>query len=154
LVRSQATAELLIANGIELPANTTEAVVRPVSSLPSAELQLQAWRLVEAVSPERGPSQPIASKVCRVIKNAIEPEGTSSTGHKARRRDHPPRELAFVGPVTRLAAYRGFDANLVTSHVEKFSSALSVFTACRIMADRCLSCCSILADKFPELTDG
>jgi hypothetical protein len=42
----------------------------------------------------------------------------------------------------------------VTSHVEKFSSALSAFTACRIMADRCLSCCAILAERFPELTDA
>jgi len=51
LIRSGEVAQLLIDNGIQLPANTTEAVVRPVSTLPSPELQVQAWRLVQAVSP-------------------------------------------------------------------------------------------------------
>jgi hypothetical protein len=155
LVRSTATADLLMANGIELPGNTTEAVVRPVSTLPSPELQVQAWRLIQAVSPERGPTQPIASKVVRTIKNAIEPlNGANGNGHKPRHREHPTREQSFISPVRRLSAYKGFDANLVTSHVEKFSSALSAFTACRIMADRCLSCCDILSKRFPELTDA
>jgi hypothetical protein len=152
LIRSQATAELLMANGVDLPPNTTEAIVRPVSNLPSPELQVQAWRLVQAVSPERGPSQPIASKVVRVIKNAIELPG-ESTGHRPRKREHPSREVAFIAPVRRLSAYQGFDANLVTSHVDKFPAALAAFTAFRVMADRCLSCCSILAERFPELTD-
>jgi hypothetical protein len=60
LIRSGEVAQLLIDHGVQLPPNTTEAVVRPVSNLPGAELQVQAWRLVQAVSPERGPSQPIA----------------------------------------------------------------------------------------------
>jgi hypothetical protein len=153
LIRSTSCAEMLIANGAGIPAGTSEAVVRPVSNLPSPELQVQAWRVIQAVSPERGPTQPIASKVCRQLKNAIEAPG-EHTGHKTRGREHSPRELAFISPVRRLSAYKGFDANLVVSHVDKFSSALSAFTACRIMADRCLSCCRVLADRFPELTDG
>ena len=154
LVRSQATAELLVANGVELPANTSEVVVRPVSTLPSPELQVQAWRLVQAASSKAGPTSTVSSKVCRVIKNALEPEGSNGAGRKPRKREHPTREQSFISPVRRLSAYQGFDANLVTSHVEKFSNALSAFTACRIMADRCLSCCAILADRFPELTDA
>ena len=153
VIRSASTAQLLIDSGVELPATTTEATIRPVASLPAA-LQPVGWQLIQAVSPKCGPTQPIAAKVVRTIRNAIEPAGdVGNNGHK-RSRSHPSRELAFVGPVTRLASYHGFDANLATSHVEKFSSALSVFTACRIMADRCLTCCDILSKKFPELTDA
>jgi hypothetical protein len=154
LIRSGEVAQLLIDSGANLPANTSEAVVRPVSTLPSPELQVQTWRLVQAVSPERGPTQPLASKVVRTIKNAIEPPGTNGTGHKPRKREHPTREQSFISPVRRLSADKGFDAHLVTSHVEKFAQALSTFTACRIMADRCLSCCDILSKRFPELTDA
>jgi hypothetical protein len=152
VIRSATAAQLLIDNGIELAATTTEATVRPLSTLPAA-LQPVGWQLIQAVSPKCGPTQPIAAKVVRTIKNAIESPGDSN-GHKPRHREHPAREQSFISPVRRLSAYKGFDANLVTSHVEKFSSALSAFTACRIMADRCLSCCSILAKRFPELTDG
>ena len=152
VIRSAGTAQLLIDNGVTLPDNVSEAIVRPLSTLPAA-LQPVGWQLIEAASSKAGPTQPLASKIVRTIRNAIEPEGSNGSGHKARNRDHPQRETAFISPVTRLAAYRGFDANLVTSHVEKFSSALAAFTACRIMADRCLSCCSILAKRFPELTD-
>ena len=154
LIRSGEVAQLLLDHGVDLPANTSEVVVRPVSTLPSPELQVQAWRLVQAASSKAGPTSTVSSKVCRVIKNALEPEGSNGAGRKPRKREHPTREQSFISPVRRLSAYQGFDANLVTSHVEKFSNALSAFTACRIMADRCLSCCAILADRFPELTDA
>lgn len=152
LVRSQATAELLMANGVELPANTTEAVVRPVSSLPSPELQIQAWRLVQAVSPVRGPSQPIASKVVRVIKNAIESPGTSGSGHKPRSRAYPSRERPFVQAAQRLSAYQGFSPEIVTSHIEKLPSAWSVYTACGKLIERCQLVQERLAERFPELS--
>ena len=154
LVRTTATAELLLANGVELPPGTQEAVVRPVSSLPSPELQVQTWRLVQAASPERGPSQPLASKVVRVIKNAIESEGCGNNGHKRRRRDHPPREVAFIGPIRRLSAYGGFDAAIAASHVEKLGSALAIITACRIMTNRCQEVESVLIQRFPELSNA
>ena len=144
VIRSNATAELLSANGATLPPSISESALRPVSALPSPELQIQAWRLVQAASPA-GVTQPIASKVARVIKNAIETPG-ASTGHKPRKREHHTREQSFIVPVQRLSAYQGFDASLVTSHIENFSSARSVFTACRIMADRCLGCCDLLSN--------
>jgi hypothetical protein len=152
LCRSNATAELLLSNGLELPGNISESALRPVSALPSPELQVAGWKLIQAASPA-GVTQPISSKICRVIKNAIS-SPSDKTGRKPRHREHPTREQSFISPVRRLSAYQGFDANLVTSHVEKFSSALSAFTACRIMADRCLSCCDILSKRFPELTDA
>lgn len=153
LIRSGEVAQLLIDNGATLPPNTSEAVVRPLTSLPSA-LQPVGWQLIEAASSKAGPTSTVSSKICRVIKNAIESPGTNGTGHKPRHREHPAREQSFISPVRRLSAYKGFDANLVTSHVEKFSSALSAFTACRIMADRCLSCCDILSKRFPELINA
>lgn len=152
LIRSTSCAELLAANGVELPANTTEAVVRPVSMLPSPELQVQAWRLVQAASPTCGPSQPIASKVVRVIKNAIEPTGgTNRTGHKPRRRDHPEREVAFLRPITRLVNWPNFSASLVVSHIEKLPSAMTSYTVCEMMIQRCQAVKLHLVQRFPEL---
>jgi hypothetical protein len=118
VIRSASTAQLLIGNGVELPANTSEAAVRPVSTLPSPKLQLETWKLIKAASGKRGPTQPIASKICRVIKNAIELEqgngNGSGNGHKPRQREHTDRETPFLRPVQRLATYKSFDAGLVT----------------------------------------
>ncbi len=152
LIRSTQTVELLVASGVKLPDGLSEAVVRPLASLPVA-LQPEAWALVEAASSKAGPTSTVSQKVVRQIKNALEtPE--NGAGNRRRRREHSPRELAFIAPVRRLSAYKGFDADLATSHVETLGSALSAFTAFRIMADRCLSCCRVLADKYPELTDA
>jgi hypothetical protein len=151
VIRSATAAQLLIDNGATLPANTSEAVVRPVSTLPSPELQVQTWRLVQAVSPERGPSQPIASKVCRVIKNAIEPSGSKGNGHKPRKKEHTERETPFLRPVIRLVNWPNFSASLVVSHIEKLPSAMTSYTACERMIERCESVRSALAERFPEL---
>jgi hypothetical protein len=64
VIRSASTAQPIIDNGVELPATTTEATVRPLSSLPAA-LQPVGWQLIQAVSPKCGPTQPIAAKVGR-----------------------------------------------------------------------------------------
>jgi hypothetical protein len=151
VIRSASTAQLLINNGAELPPNTTEAVVRPVSSLPSPELQLQAWRLVQAVSPGRTLTQPLVSKVCRTVRNAIEPEGANGTGHKPRHREHPRRERPFVQAAQRLGSYTGFSPEIVTSHIEKLPSAWSVYAACGKLIERCKEVRSVLAKRFPEL---
>ena len=151
LIRSASTAQLLIDSGVDMPDNASEAVVRPVSTLSSPELQVQAWRLVQAVSPERGPSQPIASKVVRVIKNAIESPGTNGKGHKPRSRAHPSRERPFVQAAQRLGSYAGFSPEIVTSHIEKLPSAWSVYTACGKLAERCQLVRERLAERFPEL---
>jgi hypothetical protein len=153
LIRSGEVAQFLIDSGAKLPPGLTEATIRPLASLPGPELQKAGWDLIQAASPKCGPTQPVVAKVCRTIKNALESEGSGGTGHKPRKREHPSRELAFIMPVRRLSSYQGFDASLVLSHIENLSSAQGIFTACRVMADRCLSCCAILAKRYPELTD-
>ena len=152
-VRSGQTAELLAAGGVELSPGTPEAVVRPVSALPSAELQVAAWRLVQAVSPECGPTQPIASKVCRILRNALEPE-VNGNGPKVRHRVHPSRERPFVQAAQRLSTYTGFDATIVVAHVEQVSSAWSVHTACAKLIERCQQVQEELEARFPELADA
>jgi hypothetical protein len=152
LIRSGEVAQLLIDNGVQLPANTTEAVVRPVSTLPSPELQIQAWRLVQAVSPQRGPSQPISSKVCRVIKNALEPNGSNGNGHKPRHREHPSREQSFTLPVQRLAKVDSFDVNVCLLHVKDSAQAERISHAAGVVAERCQLVQERLAERFPELS--
>jgi hypothetical protein len=155
MIRSANTAQLLIEGGAQLPANTSEAVVRPVSALPSPELQSAGWKLIEAVSPECGPTQPIAAKVCRAIRNAIEAEhGATSNGHKLRKHEHLERETPFLRPVQRLSAFRGFDASVITSHVEKLPSAWTVYSACQTMIKRCQEVQHRLVERFPELANG
>jgi hypothetical protein len=154
IVRSASTAQLLIDNGVELPANTSEAVVRPVSALRSPELQTATWKLIEAASPQCGPTQPISSKIARVIKNAIESNGSNDNGHKPRSKSHPSRERPFVQSAQRLSAYKGFDAGIVTAHVEKLPSAWSVFNACNKLIERCEEVKHRLIDRFPELANA
>jgi hypothetical protein len=149
VIRSATAAQLLIDNGVTLPPNTTEATIRPVASLPAA-LQPVGWQLIKAVSPKCGPTQPIAAKVVRTIKNAIE-SPVDKTGHKLRSRAHPSRERPFVQAAQRLSAYRGFDPSLVVSHVENPQSGLSIFIACEILAGRCREVQRVLVGRFPEL---
>jgi hypothetical protein len=99
----------------------------------------------------RSVSAPVAAKVCRVIKNAIEPNGTNSNGHKPRKREHPSRERPFVQAVQRLSAYEGFDAGIVTSHIEKSPNAWNLYTACSKLIERCTAVQYALAKRFPEL---
>jgi hypothetical protein len=150
LIRSTQTAELLMANGAKLPEGISEATVRPVASLPAA-LQPVSWQLIEAVSPKCGPTQPVVAKVCRVIKNAIELNGSSGNGHKPRKKEHTERETPFLRPVIRLVNWPNFSASLVVSHIEKLPSAMTSYTACERMIERCESVRNALAERFPEL---
>jgi hypothetical protein len=152
VIRSAATAQQLIDHGAQLPANTSEAVIRPLSALPSPELQSAAWRLIETASPQCGPTQPVAAKICRTIANAIEPAGQTK-GHKLRKCEHTERETPFLRPVQRLAAYRGFDAALVSSHIERLAGAMNVYSACTEMIDRCRQVQMQLAQRFPDLAN-
>jgi hypothetical protein len=101
------------------------------------------------------PTQPVVSKICRTIRNAIEPAGAAgNNGHKPRSRSHPSRERPFVQAAQRLGAYKGFDAEIVTSHIEKLPSAWSVYTACGKLAERCQLVRERLAERFPELSNA
>src|SRR5215469_3317104 len=126
VIRSASVAQSLRENGVDFSPTISEAVIRPVADLPGVELQSAAWKLLAAASPKCGPTQPISAKIVRVIKNAIEPNGSNGNGHKPRSRSHPTRERPFVQAAQRLSAYEGFDAGLVVSHVEKLPSAWSI----------------------------
>ena len=149
LIRSGETAQLLIDNGAQLPSNTSEAVIRPLASLPSPELQTAGWKLIQAVAPSAGVTQPVAAKVSRVIKNAIETDG--SGGHKPRSRSHPSRERPFVQAAQRLSVYEGFDAQIVTAHIDKLPGAWSLYVACAKLVERCKAVQDCLATRFREL---
>jgi hypothetical protein len=126
---------------------------KPVSiRLPEA-LQPVGWQLIEAVSSKAGPTSTVSSKVCRVLRNAIESGETNGNGHKPRSRSHPSRERPFVQAAQRLSAYQGFEPGTVTAHIEKLPSAWSVYAACSKLIERCQLVQERLAERFPELTD-
>jgi hypothetical protein len=154
MIRSASVAQALQQNGVELSPSITEAVIRPVASLPSPELQSATWKLIEAASPACGPTQPVASKIARAIKNAIEPNGTNGNGHKPRKKEHTSRELPFLRPVTRLGTYPSFDATLVVSHLDKFVPAAGAYAMCGKLIERCEAVREVLETKFPELANA
>jgi hypothetical protein len=154
LIRSGETAQLLIENGAQIPAGVPEIAIRPLSGLPSQELQTASWKLVQAACPDRLPTGPVSSKIVRAIRNAIEPEGTNGNGHKPRSKSHPSRERPFVQAAQRLSAYDGFDAGIVTAHIEKLPSAWSVYSACSNLIERCKLVQERLVDRFPELANA
>jgi hypothetical protein len=64
--------------------------------------------------------------------------------------DSPPRELPFVRPVERLAAWHGFSVEIIVSSVAP-PSAATVWQACGTLADRCRLVQKRLEILYPEL---
>jgi hypothetical protein len=170
LIRSQATAQTLLENGETIPPTTAEATIRPLSALPGAQLQSACWALATALAPERGPTQPLVSKVSRLIRNCLEDADqtdetddtddnsqepiTHRSGYHLRRSRSPlPRETPFVRPVQRLAAWHGFSAEVVISHIVEPSNAGNLYRACSTMIERCTALQSALADRFPQCAE-
>jgi hypothetical protein len=163
LIRSASTAQCLQEAGIQLPKGTTEAVIRPISSLPGEELQAACWQLVESIAPECGPTQPLVSRICRTIKNALDgvEEGGEQSGaralfhycaaRKARLIESPPRELPFTGAVRRLANWSGFSVELVVAGVNKVPNVENLYQACSTMRERCRLVQERLLVDYPEL---
>jgi hypothetical protein len=164
LIRSSRTAECLLEAGAELPPDTTEAVIRPISTLPDdADLKPAVWEFVETIAPECGPTSPLVERVCRTIKNALDGTvddnsdtraGRHDGPRKARLPDSPPREQSFVAPLLRLSSWQGFSIELVLSHAETLDSAKSLYQACDIMRERCGRVQERLAANYPELTNA
>jgi hypothetical protein len=148
LVRSTRTAELLMQNGAQIP----ESCLRPVSKLPDPDLQTAVWRLVEAVSPAQGPTSTLAAKVVRTIKNAIAAASPDGKGpwQSTHKREHPPAELPFLRPLSKIAGWQDFDTYLVVSHIETKERAQRVAQACKIMIGRCSALRTALGERFPE----
>jgi hypothetical protein len=154
LIRSSATAQALLDDGEELPPCTTEAVIRPVSALPTPELKAACWSLARSLAPACGPTQPLVSKVCRMIRNLV--DGDSSRIGSGRRRSSAPleRETPFVRPITRLANWSGFSAEVIISHIAESSNARNLYSACSVMIARLSQVQERLVSRFPEVEDS
>jgi hypothetical protein len=165
LIRSASTAQQLLDNGLSLPEGTTESMIRPISALPGDELKVACWQFAQSLAPERGPTQPLVSRLCRVVRNVLDGESDGESedeessqsrsgarfGPGLRRRvTSPERETPFIRPVERLASWSGFSVEVIVSSV-KAPSASTLFRACSVLADRCHSICVELTRQFPEL---
>jgi hypothetical protein len=162
LIRSAQTAQVLLEAGIELPANTTATVLRPIASLPGEELQVACWEFAQSLAPARGVTQPLIARLVRVVRNALDnadqDTGPAQCGgfHKGgpkRSRESPERETPFIRPVERLAAWKGFSVELIVSSVAP-PSALILYQACGTLADRCRLVQDRLAASYPELSEA
>jgi hypothetical protein len=169
LIRSASTAQCLLDNGLDLPESTTESMIRPISALPGDELKVACWQFAQSLAPECGVTQPLVSRLCRVVRNVLEGapqedfgeqeragEETSPSRNGARlnfRRQvtSPERETPFIRPVERLASWSGFSVEVIVSSV-KAPSALILFRACSVLTDRLKQVQERLAANYPELT--
>jgi hypothetical protein len=159
LIRSAQTAQVLLEAGVELPANTTATVLRPIASLPGEELQVACWEFAQSLAPARGVTQPLIARLVRVVRNALEgaDEETAKPGgyHKGRRCSivSPEREVPFLRPVQRLADWQQFNLEIIISNVAP-PSAETVYRACGRLAERCRLVQERLASTYPELVQA
>jgi hypothetical protein len=161
LVRSSQTAQCLLDNGLDLPEGTNEATIRPITALPGDELKVACWQFAQSLAPERGPTQPLVSRLCRVVRNVLEgaPQEGEETQCGAREGFHsrsrrrvtsPERETPFIRPVERLASWSGFSVEVIVSSVNP-PSASTLFRACDVLANRLRQVQERLAANYPEL---
>ena len=141
LCRSTQVFEALTNSGMQIPENVPELTLRPISQLPSGDLQSQAWRLSSLVAPEgKAPSHSVTSKVSRMIREATEGED--------RERALPAREQMFTRPISRLAKIDSFDVNVCLLHVKTPEQAERISHACAIVANRCQQIVDQLNRRF------
>ena len=172
VIRSAETAQLLIDSGVELAPDTTATSLRAISALPEdAQLKTACWQLAQTLSPARAPSQPLVSRLCRIVRNCLddapqedfgEPEPADEENPASRNGAHfrfglrrrqvtsPERETPFIRPVERLASWSGFSVEVIVSSV-KPPSALILFRACSVLTDRLKQVQERLAANYPEL---
>jgi hypothetical protein len=142
LCRSTQVYETLTGSGFQISENVPELTLRPISQLPSGDLQSQAWRISSMVAPEgKAPSHSVTSKVARMIREAT--EGGS-------KRARPARELMFTRPISRLAKIDSFDVNVCLLHVKSLEQAKNISHACGVVADRCRAIQAKLDERFPD----
>jgi hypothetical protein len=125
-----------------IPETVPEIVLRPLSTLPSPDLQGQAWRLCASVSPDKKPTRTIAARVTRMVKEAIDGVKRKKNGHA---KDPEPM---FVRPIQRLARIRSFRPDLAISHVDSPTAATRIIADCRVVAERCQQIQAQLEAKF------
>ena len=81
------------------------------------------------MSPDKKPTRTIASRVVRLVKNAIEPAGKKTMAAD--------RDPMFVRPIQRLAKVNSFNPELAVTHVTSHAQATSIVHDCQTVADRC-----------------
>jgi hypothetical protein len=124
--------------------NTPEVVLRPLTTLPSPELQVQTWRLAASVSPDGKPTRTIAARVCGLVRKAIQ---GSTPAKKDTVKDRDPM---FTRPVLRLSKIRSFRPDLACLHVKTPEQAGRISEACTVVAQRCIAIQAQLAKNFPD----
>jgi hypothetical protein len=158
VIRSAQTAAVLVDGGLRLPSDTNPTSLRAISALPGDDsLKTACWQLAERLSPAHTPSQPLVSKLCRMVRNLVEGEGDSAL--KAPGRHHRStapleRETPFVRPLLRLSAWSGFNPEVVTSHIAESANARTLFSACTEMITRCRQVQQRLRTRFPDMEDS
>jgi hypothetical protein len=104
----------------------------------------------------RAPTQPLVSKLCRMVRNLVEGDRDSSLKRSGRHRSLAPieRETPFVRPLLRLSAWSGFNSEVVTSHIAESANARTLFSACTEMITRCHQVQQRLITRFPDMEDS
>jgi hypothetical protein len=64
------------------------------------------------------------------------------------------RETPFVRPITRLANWSGFSAEVIISHIAESSNARNLYSACSVMIARLSQVQERLVSRFPEVEDA
>jgi len=125
---------------------TPEIVLRPLTSLPDPDLQKETWRLAASLSPDKKPTRTITARVTRMIREAV----NGQKGRMAKNTEHSEKDVMFTRPISRLSRIRSFTPELACLHVKTPGQALSIATACQIVAERCSACCVVLEKMFPD----
>ena len=148
LCRSTQVYETLNATlaGSDTPVSETvpEIVLRPLTTLPSSELQRETWRLAANLSPDKKPTRTIAARVTRMVKEALTPPEPA-------KEPKPEKNVMFVRPIQRLARIDSFRPDLACLHVQSFVQGCNIHAACAEVARRCRAVQEHLEQKFPEL---
>jgi hypothetical protein len=162
LIRSSRTAESLLQAGLELPGDTTEAVIRPLSALPGEELKAACWQLAESFSPQRSPTVRLVGRLCAVVREALEhpplddeedPDDDPTKREGSFRGPRPEGfEIPFNRPVAKLAGWSGFSPAIIVSGVDTLESATNLFRSCGILARRLHEVQTALLVNYPELS--
>jgi hypothetical protein len=145
-------AEHLLESGYALPANATEASIRPLTTLPEDdELRESCWEWISCVTPERGPTARLVARVCAVVRECLENPEPCNSPRRGRPRglsyQKPQPDTPFVKPVLRLAGAR-FSVNVVLLSVGE-GSAANLHRSCGILAERCRRVQEQLEASFP-----
>jgi hypothetical protein len=100
LIRSWQTAQTLVEAGIQLPLDTNPTSLRSISALPGDDsLKTACWQLAERLSPARTPTQPLVSRLCRMVRNCLEngePDGDPPAKRSGRHRSRAPSRERFL----------------------------------------------------------